>query len=173
MEANFVIEALGHAAKIIKPGASWSEESIRNILIEVAPYRDEAMKLAVKRMSVEFSPGILPPLRKVADIIVAEGMKYNQAQGIKIETDWQKDKKQASEDLSSSLQPKESDSLRNRSIKLINRMLNGDFTKIQAVEAMEWMDLQYPHIGWKQEAASLAAHYSRHERDDNQQQSAI
>jgi len=51
--------------------------------------------------------------------------------------------------------------------KLIQMALEGTISKENLIEGMLVMDKKYPGIGWSEDAASLAAHFIRNEREEN------
>jgi len=57
------------------------------------------------------------------------------------------------------------DKLKDQSMRIINGILDGEFTKEQTIKEMEAMEIQHPRIGWSEQAASLARYYSSESRD--------
>lgn len=63
--------------------------------------------------------------------------------------------------------PKYGTSLADDANKLIQAALDGKLSNENLIEGMMVMDKQYSGIGWGEQAASLAAYYSRGEREAN------
>lgn len=144
MQAEYVHQALTHAAVLLKPGASWTRESIDNVVAEITPFNEAAMTAAVKRMSVEFSPGILPPLRKVTDLIIQEGQKYNMAHGTPEPLRRHENDRQ----FQSTFGDKANEYTK-RAAALCVKTACGLMTIHEQITACEWMEKTYPGVGWK------------------------
>jgi len=157
MQAEFARQGLTHIATVLKRGAEWPPQAMDAAVAELANEPDEAMKAAVKRAILELSPGYLPPMRKVLDIVIDEGSKLRLRQGIRIEAEHaQQKRKEQAEASALTMDPQ------SRYQELCQEAVQTMFTTktlADKLEVFRMMEQHFPGIGWAHEGAQLQRFY--------------
>jgi hypothetical protein len=136
-------EAMGHIASFLKPGFSWSEMAVSNVLADLEQCSDEAMRNAIKRISVEFAPGVLPAIMRVVDVVKAEQVKLNQANSPAEPLSRQQEDRDFQQQFG-----KGHDEYIERCWHVINMTLNPYVPRERIIEACGIMGSAYPGLGW-------------------------
>jgi hypothetical protein len=130
-------------------GSEWPTQALAAAYEEVRDEDHEILFAAHRRITLEFTPKLQPPLTKIVAVIKDEGRKRRQQYGTKIEEDWNRTKHQPSR-FGDSSSKHSTDAMR-----LINGVLDGKLSNDQLVEGMMAMNQTYPGVGWDTEALSF------------------
>jgi len=157
MQAEFARQGLTHIATILKRGAEWPPQALEAAIAELANEPDEAMKAAVRRATLELSPGYLPPMRKVLDIVIDEASKIRLRQGMRVEAEHaQQKRKEQAEASALSMNPQ------SRYQEFCQKAIHAMFTTRtpeDKLEVFRVMEQHFPGVGWAHEGARLQRFY--------------
>jgi len=157
MQAKFAREGLNHIATILKRGAEWPPQALEAAVAELANEPDEAMKAAVRRATLELSPGYLPPMRKILDIVIDEASKIRLRQGMRVEAEQeQRKRKEQAEASALSMNPQ------SRYQEFCQKAIHAMFTTRtpeDKLEVFRVMEQHFPGVGWAHEGARLQRFY--------------
>ena len=139
---------------------TWPDDSVKVMAMEVADIHDKAMVTTIARARVEISPATFPALKRIIDLLREEQVKIN------LSNSPAEASPRRVNDATPVLNRSSLGQLGMDSIRLIDALFDGKLSRENFIEGMMVFDKKYPHIGWGEQAASLAAYYSSQERVD-------
>lgn len=155
MEAAFAQQGLEAMSRLFP--RPWPAEGIALALDDLLPLQSEAMIRAHKRVATEFPPLLLPPIGKVIAVVQDESRKISEELSIKREKEREAEKVAEEEDAKRFFTRSLSDRHGSLALKLIIKTVTGELSDSQVIEAMQFMDREFPGVGWSSEAAKMVS----------------
>lgn len=149
MNAEYIQQSLTHCAVVVTGlvGRTWPEHMMAAAVESLTPYPETAMINAIKRAALEFTPGMLPPIQRLIDVVVDEDKKLNLSSGL------------AAEHHRDSLKiPRHEESRfgegggrhQQYAMKLIKLTLDPSVSRMRVFEGLQIMAKEFPGVGWNE-----------------------
>lgn len=156
MEQRQFLEGIQLISKFF--GSPWPSEAVATAYDSVKDMPIGAIHATHKRVYVEFPPRPLPAIGRIVEVIKQEAVKINLANSPA------EAKSRRENDAQPVINKHGIGQIGIDSLKLIDALFDGKLSRENFIEGVMIFDKKYPHIGWGEQAASLAAYYSLQDR---------